>query len=101
MGAFIIDHKDGAVIYIRASTNGNSDSILGIETRSNGKSYLKIKTSAIAENGHANDAIMKLLAKRLDIPKSLISILSGHTSREKSLLVNAPKDYIEARLKNS
>lgn len=97
MGEFIVDHKDGAVIFVRASTNGNSDAISGVETRADGKTYLKIKTTAIAENGRANDAIIRLLAKHLDIPKSWINILAGQTSREKSILVNASKAFIEGK----
>ena len=95
MSSFTAEHKDGTIIYVRASTNGNSDQIMGTEERANGKTYLKIKTSSVAENGRANEAIIKLLAKTLSIPKSSIMVLSGHTSREKSILVNASKADIE------
>lgn len=100
MGDCVIEHEDGAVIFVRATANGRQDSILGRETRADGKTYLKLKTSAVPEAGRANEAIIKLLAKFFDIPKSKFSILSGQTSREKTILVNAPKTDIEARLQN-
>jgi len=39
--------------------------------------------SAPPEDGRANDALLDLLAKRLDLPRRSLSIVSGHTSREK------------------
>ena len=37
----------------------------------------------VPEKGRANDALVKLLADHLDLPKSCVSITRGHTSRHK------------------
>ena len=43
----------------------------------------KVRVTAPPEDGRANDALLNLLAKRLDLPRRSLSIVSGHTSREK------------------
>jgi len=41
----------------------------------------------IATDGQANTALIKLLAKHLDVPKSRIKIIRGQTSRHKIIEV--------------
>lgn len=48
---------------------------------------IRVYVTAPPENGKANAAVIKLLAKELGVPKSSISIVSGHTSREKTIQV--------------
>lgn len=48
---------------------------------------LKITVSAPPERGAANDAVIELLAAALQIPRSDIQILSGHTNPRKQLLI--------------
>jgi uncharacterized protein (TIGR00251 family) len=43
----------------------------------------KVRVSAPPEGGRANDALLELLAARLDLPRRSLSIVSGHTGREK------------------
>ena len=39
--------------------------------------------SAAPERGAANDAVLRLLAVRLGIPRRRLAVVSGHTSRDK------------------
>ncbi len=48
---------------------------------------LKIKVTAAPEKGKANKAIIALLAKEMNIPKSRISILNGETSSLKKIFI--------------
>lgn len=41
-----------------------------------------------AREGKANEALIKLLSGRLDVPKSLIRITAGHSSRLKTVVVD-------------
>ena len=48
---------------------------------------LRVYTNVAPENGHANDAVIKLLATYLNVPKSNIKILRGLTGRDKVVSV--------------
>jgi uncharacterized protein (TIGR00251 family) len=49
---------------------------------------IKIRVTAPPSEGKANKALIKLLAKELQIPESHIEILKGHHSREKILRIS-------------
>ena len=44
---------------------------------------LKIKIAAPPEDGRANEELCSFLGKKLGIPKSAVTIRSGHSSRRK------------------
>ena len=44
---------------------------------------LRVYTNAAPSDGEANAAVIKMLAKHFDVPKSSISIVRGTTSHDK------------------
>ncbi len=59
----------------------------------------KIRVNAAPEHGQANRAVVDLLAERLEIPRGRIEIRRGHSSRDKSVLVQGvTSDEAERRL---
>jgi uncharacterized protein len=48
---------------------------------------IKVWVMAAPTDGQANDAVIKVVAKRLGTTPSRISIIRGHTSREKVLYI--------------
>ncbi len=50
---------------------------------------LKIKLSAPAEKGKANDALIELLSETFDVKKNQISILAGHTNPVKRIQITS------------
>jgi uncharacterized protein YggU (UPF0235/DUF167 family) len=72
---------------LRVTPRGGRDDIDGIETRSDGRSVLKVRVRAIAEGGEANRAVTELLAKTLGVPKASVRLASGATSRMKQVLI--------------
>ena len=59
----------------------------------------KIRVTAPPEDGRANDALVRLLAKTLDVPRRDIEIVSGHGARDKIVaLAGIGPDEIERRL---
>jgi hypothetical protein len=47
----------------------------------------KVRVAAAPEGGKANEAVLDLLADRLALPRRSLSIVSGHTAREKVVLM--------------
>ena len=47
----------------------------------------KVRVAARPEGGKANDAVVDLLATTLGIPRARITILSGKSSRDKTVVV--------------
>lgn len=55
---------------------------------------LKVKVKAPPEKGRANKAIIKVLEKKLDLPKGSINITSGSTSRKKVIEIKCCNDAV-------
>jgi uncharacterized protein (TIGR00251 family) len=43
----------------------------------------KLRVTAPAEGGRANEAVLRLLAETADVPRRQVALVSGHTAREK------------------
>jgi uncharacterized protein (TIGR00251 family) len=43
----------------------------------------KLRVTAPAEGGRANDAVVRLLAEAVEVPRRQVALVSGHTAREK------------------
>jgi len=52
-----------------------------VETQIDGSIIVYVRE--IAADNKANEALIKILAKHFNVPKSNISIIRGHTSRHK------------------
>ena len=61
---------------------------------------LKVRLTAPPVDGAANEALIALLAERLDLPKRSISIVSGATGRQKIVeIVGMAEEEVEKRLR--
>ena len=47
----------------------------------------KVRVTAPPEDGRANEAVLGLLAERLDLPRGSLSLVSGHGGRDKVVRV--------------
>ena len=48
----------------------------------------KVRVTAPPENGRANDAVLRLLADALSMPRASVTLVSGHTGRDKIVLLD-------------
>lgn len=57
---------------------------------------LKIKVTAPPVDAAANEALVKLLAEKLDCPRGQVELLRGRTSRHKTILLRGfkPEDVL-------
>ena len=85
---------DHVRLSVRLTPNGGRDEIDGIETGADGEVHIKVRVSDVPEKGKANKALIALLAKRLGLPKSSISIISGDTARKKILRIDGDPEEI-------
>jgi uncharacterized protein len=59
----------------------------------------KIRVAAPAEGGRANDAVVRLLAETLALPRASVTLVSGHGGRDKIVeLAGVEPAQIEERL---
>lgn len=59
----------------------------------------QVKVSAAPEKGKANEAVVRLLAERLDVSRSQVTIERGLTSRVKTLAIHGlTPEQVAARL---
>jgi len=45
----------------------------------------KVRVTAAPEHGRANDAVLRVLAEALGVPRGDVSLVAGHGSREKTV----------------
>jgi uncharacterized protein len=48
----------------------------------------KIRVTAAPENGRANEAVLRLLADALSVSRTDLTIVSGHTARDKIVMLD-------------
>lgn len=77
----------GLSLLVRVTPNAGRNAIEGVEIRDDGTAVLRIRVSAVPDKGRANAAVVALLAKALGVAKSSVSVVSGETSRLKTLAV--------------
>jgi len=59
----------------------------------------KVRVTAAPEQGRANDAVLRLLADVLSVPRESLTIVSGHSGRDKIVeLTGVGPGTIERRL---
>jgi uncharacterized protein (TIGR00251 family) len=68
---------------IRVTPRANADAVAG--WCDDARDELSVRVTAAPEGGKANAAVVKTLARSLDIPKSAIRVTRGHASRQKLL----------------
>lgn len=81
---------ENVVISCRVHPNASRDALEGIKD-----DFLNVRLCCPPVEGRANKALVKLLSKRLKLPKSRISILHGEKSRTKVLsLEGCDEEYV-------
>ncbi|OHV67404.1 hypothetical protein LCM4577_25830 [Mesorhizobium sp. LCM 4577] len=78
---------NGIDLFVRLTPKAALDRIDGIETAADGRSHLKARVRAVPENGAANAALERMMAKALGVPGSAVSVIAGGTARLKTLRV--------------
>ncbi len=74
---------DGIVFTAKIVPGSSRTAVMGLLD-----GMVKIKVAAAAEKGKANQCLIEFLAKKLEVKKKDISIISGKTSPVKQIKIN-------------
>lgn len=89
---------EGLVLAVRLTPKGGRDAIDGIEQLADGRVVLKARVRAVASEGAANAALLKLLARSVGVAARDVSLLAGATSRIKRLQIAGSGPALAAAL---
>lgn len=84
----------GVTVNVRLTPGARREAFAGVADGGDGKRALKIAVRAKPENGKANVALIEFAARAWDVPKSSVSIITGLTGRQKTLLVEGDADAL-------
>lgn len=91
-------HKNGVTLAVKLTPKAAKDALVRIEEDADGKPRLKATVTAIPEKGKANTALIKLLSKKLGLPKTSIELIAGDQSRLKTILLKGETAALEKLL---
>jgi uncharacterized protein (TIGR00251 family) len=89
---------DAMMLMVRLTPKGGRDAIDGIERLADGRTVVKVRVRAPASEGAANAALVKLLARALDVAPRSVSLVAGETARIKRLRIEGPGAALAAKL---
>jgi len=88
----------GVSVRLRVTPRGGSDRIDGLARDAEGGRFLKLRVSAVAEKGQANEAVVRLLAKAWRLPRTALTITAGESGRNKVVTVAGDAAVLEAQI---
>ncbi|WP_193171119.1 DUF167 domain-containing protein [Nisaea nitritireducens] len=91
---------EGLRLRVRLTPNASRDAIGGVAMDAEQVAWLTATVTSVPENGRANKALIKMLAKSWKFPKSSIDIRSGTTQRRKTLLIAGNGVALAAQLEH-
>jgi uncharacterized protein len=86
------------VVTVRLTPKGGRDAIDGIERLGDGRPVLKARVRAAASEGEANDALVKLLGRALDVSARQVTLVGGAKARIKRVKIDGNGAALAATL---
>ena len=88
--------KGGLLLAVRVTPKSARDEVTGLHIAADGAISLAVRVTAPPDKGKANKAAIETIAKAAGVPKSSLSLVSGETERNKTLLVTGNQAAVEA-----
>ena len=88
----------GLDLFVRLTPKSSKDELAGLGEAADGSAHLIARVRAAPEKGAANAALERLLAERLGVPRSAVELLSGKTSRLKTVRLSGDPEALAQRL---
>jgi uncharacterized protein len=83
---------------VRLTPKSARDEIGGVDRLADGRVVLKVRVRAVPQDGEANEALIRLIAKALHIPIASVRIEAGASGRLKTLGLAGDADALQAAL---
>ena len=87
----------GLKLKVRVTPRGGRDAVEGLGADAGEAPHVKLRVASAPVDGDANDAVVRLLATWLGVPKSKIEVISGATMRLKTVLVGGDPQALVQR----
>jgi len=92
---FVQPHNEGCTITIDASPGAKATAISGVNSW---RGSLQVKVAAQAQEGAANDELVRFLSDKLGVDRASITMLKGERSRHKTLWLPLKPDKVRSLL---
>jgi uncharacterized protein len=89
---------DGVRLAVRLTPKASAERIVGLADEADGGVVLKVAVTAAPENGKANAALLRLLARVFGLPPRDFSVVRGATDRRKVVAVTGAPAALAARI---
>ncbi len=84
----------GILLAVRLTPRAGRDAIDGVGVLSDGRAVTQVRVRALPSEGEANTALVALIARRLRVPKSAVTIAAGHSARPKQVRIAGDPDAL-------
>lgn len=88
----------GLAVSVRATPKGGRDAIDGVGQLGDSQFVLKVRVRAAPDDGAANDAVGRLLARAASVPPSAVTLLQGAAGRLKTFRIGGDPATLAAAL---
>ena len=88
----------GVSVNIRLTPKASRDKIGPVAEDANGGAVLRVQVTAVAEDGKANKALIKLLAKSWRLPKTTLTVKKGAKNKRKIIHIEGGTENLLQKL---
>lgn len=94
--SFFRPTSGGIELFVRLTPRGGADRVEGATSDAGGVVRLAVRVRAVPEKGAANEALERVVAKALGVPRRAVQVTAGHTARTKTLAITGDPDGLSA-----
>ena len=88
----------GIIVTVRLTPKGGRDAVEGVEALADGRAVVKARVRAAPSEGDANAALIRLLAKGLDVAPRRVTLVAGAAGRIKRVKIEGDGDALAVAL---
>jgi uncharacterized protein (TIGR00251 family) len=87
-----------AELAIRVTPRSSKPGVGGWRQGADGRDELEVRVAEAPADGAANAAVVRLLTVALGLPRSQVTLVSGHASRHKRIALHLEIDEVRRRI---